>query len=262
MYLTNGKSNQRGVCLTARTGKQTVSAYAYRCEGGIKCLVGDNQVVDALFKKHRNANAREKSSSDRNVVLMFLVPVVLIVAAFVFAQNAYQVAGVALAAVVGAFPAFALSLIGGDSFDDDALYQQLRRNHGAEHMLFAYIRKHPMKKTPQVMVEDLEGYSYVDPECGTVWASTAVIWAVALGLSVALVPWWGAGASLKALAAFTALLVANIYLNPKNPLKHFQGPEVAQPTLEELELAVEAYNQLRAAFPEEDRENVKQDEPL
>ena len=109
--------------------------------------MGSKKTVSALFNEHLNANRKEKDPSDRKVVLMFLVHIALTVAAFLFAQNAYQVAGVALAAVLGAFPAFALSLIGGDSFDDDVPYQQLRRNHGAEHALFAYIRKHPMEKT-------------------------------------------------------------------------------------------------------------------
>lgn len=105
--------------------------------------------------------------------------------------------------------------------------------------------------------QDLEGCSYIDPECGTICASSAVIWAVALGFGVALVPWWGVGASLKALGATTVLLLANIYLNPKNPLKRFQMPEVAQPTLVELEFAAEAYNQLRAVFPEDGHASLK-----
>ena len=44
------------------------------------------------------------------------------------------------------------------------------------------------------------------------------------------------------------LLLANNYLNPRNPLKRLQEPEVAKPTQEELELAACAYNQLLAAF--------------
>lgn len=125
---------------------------------------GKQKTVSALFNEHLNANRKEKDPSDRKVVLMFLVPIALIVAAFLFAQNAYQ---------------------------------------------------------------------------------------------VALVPWWGVGASLKALGAITVLLLANIYLNPKNPLKRFQMPEVAQPTLVELEFAAEACNQLRAAFPEDGHASLK-----
>lgn len=60
-------------------------AYAYSQNGSIKCQVGSKKTVSALFNEHLNANRKEKDPSDRKVVLMFLVPIALIVAAFLFA---------------------------------------------------------------------------------------------------------------------------------------------------------------------------------
>lgn len=253
MYLTNGASSHRSIYLAGRSDSAALASYAYRDGESLKCETGSQKDVMALFVEHKMAGCEEEGGFWK-VALMVVIPIVLIVAAVTFAQNAFQVAGVAIFAVIAAFPCYSLSLVGENNLSSDALYQQLRRHHGAEHMVMNYFRKVGEKAQTPISVQDLQGYRYLDRECGTVMMASIVLWAAALGVAVALVPAWGAMGALKLMAAVTVLLLLNTYVNPANPLVNIQKPEVAPPTLAELEVAATAYNALLAAFEGEEQQ--------
>lgn len=110
--LTNGASSQRGIYLAGSNGSVSQASYAYRADGRIVCETGSPKELGELFKNHRVADSVDKNSDLTRVALMIAIPIALIAAAVNFAENVLQVAGVAILAVLAAFPCYALSLIG------------------------------------------------------------------------------------------------------------------------------------------------------
>lgn len=86
------------------------SSYAYVEGGKVECLVGEAKEVKERFRCHRADDNRSESNKD--VGLMFVVPLVIVAASVLFAPNGFVAVGVSAFALLAAFPVFALSLVG------------------------------------------------------------------------------------------------------------------------------------------------------
>lgn len=244
--MIHGQSSQRGILFAdgAATGDNAV----YCCyEGGeIVCLTGPLEDLRPLFKSERDAD-KVPGAGKRGEALMLAscaLMAVVVVLAGVFGSTMQVTAGALVFALVGAFPLMSLLTAGTHEFGDPALFEQLKRNHGAEHAALAYHRKTRRQGNWSWSLEELRECSHLDPECGTVYLGALLVWAAVAGVAIGCSGSLGALKVVGILVGAAVLLVLNTWFNPHNPLKLLQLCIVARPGDRELQLAAAGMQRL------------------
>ena len=237
--MLHGRSSQRGI-LFADTDVEGENA-VYCCYQGdrIECLSGTFEDLKELFQSEKDADkAPDFSKRITRIVLgvlAFMVAVVVLAA--LFGGSAHAAAGAALFAAAGAFPLISFAVSSTHGFISDEVFSQFKRNHGAEHAVWGYRRKHGAPPAADCLIEELRACSHLDPECGTVYMASLLLWAAIAGVAVANLPALGVLKTAGVLVGAAVLLVLNTWLNPLNPLRLAQLHMVAKPGDRELLMA-------------------------
>lgn len=192
--------------------------------------------------KDKNIGKRMKIA----VAIVFLIMMAVIFASDSFAPKA----GAVIFFLSGWFPAMSLSALGVDSYKT-GLFEQFRKNHGAEHTVIAYERAEKAGWT----LEEVREYSYVDPQCGSVYMASLLCWSIITGIAIGIRPSWGL--LISAIAA--VLLFINTTSNKRNPFMKVQLPGVAKPTDRELMLAIEGMKRIKGIGVNNDGRNTTED---
>lgn len=237
--MIQGQSSQRGILFADTSAPGDNAVYCCYQNGQITCLEGPCDELRQIFKSEVAADKDPARGKQRTRImlgaLLFMIAVVALVA--VVCGQPRAIAGAATFAVVGAFPLISLALTGTHELASQQMFDQLKRNHGAEHAAIAYHRKTKSLAKPAWSVDELRSCSYIDPECGTVYMASILLWAAVAGIAIGLSADLGLAKTLGILAGTAVLLTLNLWFNPANPLKLVQLRMVSRPTDRELALA-------------------------
>lgn len=236
--MVHGQSSQRGILFADDALPGDNAVYCCYEAGEIICLTGPLGELRALFKSEMDADKVPGAGRRRDRCMLASIGFMaaLVAAAFMLGAPLEVRAGAVAFALIGAFPLMALASCGCHEFGDDRTFAQLKRNHGAEHMAIAYHRRQK-RKGGNWSLEEIGACSHIDPECGTVYMASALLWAGVVGAAICAVGVLGIGGVLGLAAGAAVLLALNTWFNPANPLKLVQLRMVARPGTRELMLA-------------------------
>lgn len=246
--MLGGESTSVGIVFYD-TGKSGDNAVFCRFEEE-KPVVESGERSNLLEKMKKLDKEREqKISFLRYVGWEILFFGALIAAVRIFVGGFFPVAGAFLFALGAWFPCLVLVFACKRTYADERDFDSFRKFHGAEHMMVSYA----VRSGGKFDFEKAKTFSRIHRECGTVYASSAVILSAVLGASFGLIPkigfWW----FLAILFGAAVLLFLNL-LNPYNPLTVFQRKVTAVPDEKPLLLAFEGIKKL---FSEENEQKTE-----
>lgn len=247
--MISGHSNQRGILFSDASAEGNNAVYCWRDGDSISYLTGPVDEMNKLFKDEIRVDKApsERPALTRAMVFEALFMVALVICSVVFDGRPQVIAGAFVFAFIGSFPLLSLTSARLHEFRTDEMFEQLRRNHGAEHTVINYWETEKDHSDEELAdleaieepwnLDDIRPYSHFAKECGTVYMSSILIWAGITGASIcfsAELGWLATGGIILG-SAFVLFL--NTLLNPLNPLKLLQKMNVAKPTDTELEVA-------------------------
>lgn len=244
--MISGQSSQRGITFVDSEAEGQNAVYCCYQNDEIVCLTGRAEEIKKLFKSEMDSDkvpGKDKKTT-RTMVGVLLIMVLLLAWAIGVNGAPNVIVGVVVFAIVGSFPLFALASMDDHQFEQQDTFEQLKRNHGAEHVILAYHRKHIKETSPAWSIEELRKSDYIDPECGTVYLATLLVWSVVVSLTLCCINEVGLGGAVGIIIGSALLLIINAWFNPFNPLKLFQLRMVARPGDRELYLAAAGMQKL------------------
>lgn len=244
--MIHGQSSQRGILFADSSAPGDNAVYCCYQNGEITCLEGPADELRKLFKSEMNQDKSPRGERRKDIVSLIscLLMVAVVAGAVVLDGTPNVIAGALVFAVVGAFPLMSLSATCIHNLASPETFEQLKRNHGAEHAALACHRRHKKSPGATFTLERMRASSYIDPECGTVYMASILLWAAIAGVTLGFSAELGIAKAAGILVGALVLLVANIWFNPANPLKVFQLTMVARPTDRELALAAAGLQKL------------------
>lgn len=247
--MISGHSNQRGILFSDTSAEGDNAVYCWRDGDSVSYLAGPVDEMRKLFKDEMRADKApsKRPALTRAMLFEALFMIALIVCSVVFDGRPQVIAGAFVFAVIGSFPLLSLTSARLHEFRTDVMFEQLRRNHGAEHTVINYWeaekdradeeREDAETTEEPWSINDIRSYSHFAKECGTVHMSSALIWAGITGASICFSAELGWPTTAEIILGSALALFLNTLLNPFNPLKLFQKMNVAKPTDSELEVA-------------------------
>lgn len=245
--MISGRSNRSGIMFSESAADGMNAVFCWREDGEILTVEGNSSEIAELFDEETKAGKSKSVRRKQNRALAALVLslVALMAANALFGTPLSTAASIAFA-LTGSFPAAALLLTLVPRYESEEDSRRMRRYHGAEHAAIAFWRKN--KSEPgaheSLNAESLVRYSHIDPECGTVYLSSALILSIVLASAIALSPKLGIVGSALLVVGAAIVLIANAWFNPLNPLKAAQLRMVEKPTEHELEVAAAGLRRL------------------
>lgn len=248
--MLSGRSNRKGIMFSDSSASGTNAVFCWREGNEVVALCGPSAEISPLFDEETKAGKSKSVTRRQNRTLAWLTGTLLsmVVVSALFGSPLLTAAAVAFA-LTGFFPAAALLLTVVPRYESEEDSRQMKRYHGAEHAAIAFWRanKNDPRAIGEASARELASYSHIDPECGTVYLSSALVWAIVLAATIVMSPTVGATKSAVFFLGFGAALLANAWFNPLNPLKAAQLPMVEKPTERELEVAIEGLKKLAEA---------------
>ena len=243
----SGLSNPAGILLTDERDPCRRSVYITRKDQVVQAHIGSRAEVKRLWDADQAEAAGEENiiPGIATLIMLYIAGVCLLIW---LKAGSYIWAGYAVFVIMSYQPMRHMMFMGANLFRTEEQFAQMKRNHGAEHMVINYVRHRDTpggerppgsKETSRGRTwnpEEIRKYGFLAPNCGNVEAGLKLTVSVLSGITVGIFPVLGWSRIVIFAAVWLGILgIGGIAGHPV--LRYLQLPQVEDPGEEELALA-------------------------